>query len=70
MTKKSGPFELEVDLNLLKLEHEATVKHVKNNSKMIKVVIQIVNRQILPLERERLSMKANQSSYSYIRNIV
>lgn len=35
MTKKSGLFEVEVDLNLLKFEDEAIVKHVKNNSKMI-----------------------------------
>lgn len=47
MTKKSGLFEVDVDLNLLKFENEATVKHVKNNSKMIKDAIQIVKRQMI-----------------------
>lgn len=47
MTKKSGLFEVDVDLNLLKFENEATVKHVKNSSKMIKDAIQIVKRQMI-----------------------
>lgn len=47
MTKKSGLFEVDVDLNLLKFENEATVKHLKNNSKMIKDAIQIVKRQMI-----------------------
>ncbi|WP_312144910.1 MULTISPECIES: site-specific integrase [Lysinibacillus] len=47
MTKKSGLFEVDVDLNLLKFENEATAKHVKNNSKMIKDAIQIVKRQMI-----------------------
>lgn len=46
MTTKSGLFEVDVDLNLLKLEKETTVKHVKNKSRTIENAIEIVKRQM------------------------